>query len=217
MRYTYRDGVGKKGRSKLRFVAALVVMFGGVYLLVNTLSPALPEMNVDTQAVAKKLIAEQPAVGENRIYLPQINVDVPVVDINGNETAALEKGAIHRAPSSGNPQVGGNYVVAAHRFNLGLTPDQTRAKSPFYHIDKLALGDQIYIDYNGKRYAYQVTEKKAVAENAVEIESRTDDDRLTLYSCELAGPKAGRDVVFAKLLGEVAWQGNKPVIKSKQS
>lgn len=214
MRYSHRDGVKQKKQSVVLIGAAITVMLGGLYLLVNTLSPALPSINTDTQVVAKKLVATQPAISENRVYLPQINVDIPIVEIDGNEAAALEKGAVHRSPSSGNPKDGGNFVIAAHRFNLGLTPEKTRAKSPFYHIDQLAVGDQVYIDYEGLRYAYQITEKKAVPETAVEIEEKTTDNRLTLYSCELAGPKAGRDVVIAKRLGTVAWENGKPAIKT---
>lgn len=191
----------------------MFIVLGGVYLLLNMLSPVLPEVGVDTQAVAKKLTTVQPTIGEDRVYLPQINVDVPVNEIGTSETVALEKGAVHRSPSSGNPKEGGNFVLAAHRFNLGLTINQTRARSPFYHIDKLAVGDRVYVDYEGLRYAYEITEKKMVAETAVEIEQKTSDNRLTLYSCELAGPKAGREVLVAKRLGTVAWEDGKAAIK----
>ncbi|NCU40813.1 class E sortase, partial [Candidatus Saccharibacteria bacterium] len=129
-------------------------------------------------------------------------------------TVALEKGAVHRAPDSGDPKTGGNFVIAAHRFNLGLTPNSTRAKSPFYHIDSLEKGDQIYIDYEGKRYVYEIYEKSLVPPTAIEIEQRTEKPRLTMYSCELAGPTAGREVVYAKPIGTVAWSNGKPGIEA---
>lgn len=214
MRYTYSEGIKRKNANpQIIFLAGAALLFG-VYVLVLTLSPALPDITASEQQTAKKLVATKPVVGENRVYIPQINVDVPIVDINGNETAALEKGAIHRAPESGNPASGGNYVIAAHRFNLGLTPAATRAKSPFYHIDKLKTGDQLYIDYEGVRYVYEVYEKKRVAETAVDIEQKTSSTRLTLYSCELTGPKDGREAVFAKPLGVIAWESGKPAIKT---
>lgn len=212
MRYTYREGVSK--HTKLpSLILACGTLGVGLYGLLLTLSPALPIDTNKAEATVKKLVAEQPKIGENRVYIPQINVDVPIVDINGNETVALEKGAIHRMPESGNPKEGGNYVVAAHRFNIGLTPAMTRAKSPFYHIDKLKQGDQLYVDYDGVRYIYEIYEKKRVEETAVDIEARSADSRLTLYSCELTGPKDGREVVFAKPLGKVAWNGDKPAVE----
>lgn len=169
---------------------------------------------VTPDATAKKLVINQPQLRQNRLYLPKINVDVPVVPIDGSETAALEKGAINRASTSGNPEDGGNFVLAAHRFNLGLTPDKTRAKSPFYHLDKVVPGDDIFVDYHGKRYAYKVVEVKSVKPDAVEIEQPTENSRLTLYTCELAGPEAGRDVVIAEPQGIIVWVGGSPKLKA---
>ena len=213
MRYTLHEGAERK-RSKGPIVLAIILLIGGVYLLYNTFSPTLPNFTEDTQATAKKLTSSTPSVSENRIYMPQINVDIPIVDINGNETAALDKGAIHRAPESGDPKEGGNYVIAAHRFTLGITPAQTRAKSPFYHIDQMKVGDQIYIDFAGIRYAYKIFKKETVAATDVAIENRTTDPQLTVYSCGLSGSRDGRDVLFAKLLGTVTWENGQPKIKT---
>jgi LPXTG-site transpeptidase (sortase) family protein len=216
MRYTYRSGVSKtKSRSKLWWAVPVLGLAIGGYMLINTLSPAISVLNGPVDATAKRLVAEKPTLDENRLYIPKINVDVAIVDINGNETAALERGAIHRAPDNGNPMDGGNFVLAAHRFQLGMTPEQTRKKSPFYHINQLQTGDQLYVDYQGTRYAYEVTSKKSVPKEATEIEQRTDDDQLTIYSCVLGGPEAGREVVFAKPIGTVAWDDGAPKLKPR--
>lgn len=213
MKYHYKEGAER--RKSRKWVALPVVgLLGGLYLLANTLSPAVPTVFEPSDSTAKKLVSLQPTLDENRIYVPKINVDVAVVPIEDNEALALEKGAVQRSPASGNPRDGGNFVVAAHRFNLGLTPSQTRAKSPFYHINKLGNGDDIYVDYQGTRYAYKVEERKLVEPTAIEIEERTDDDRLTMYSCELAGPEAGREVVIAKPVGKIVWTNGKPKLKA---
>lgn len=214
MRYTYHAGFERKKNKIVPLILGLVLLLSGAYVLSVSLAPALPDITGDTQATAKKLTVTQPSVGENRLYIPQINVDVALVEIAGNESAALDKGAIHRSPSSGNPADGGNYVVAAHRFTMGVTPQQTRLKSPFYHIDKVAVGDQLYIDYNGLRYAYKVSEKKLVELTEVGIEARTSEPQLTLYSCTLSGSRDGREVVIAKPIGTVAWEDGTPKIKS---
>ncbi len=215
MRYTHIEGIRhkKSGSRGTVVMFSLLSMTGGLYLLYNSMSPMIPRPGNDARATVRKLTAEQPKPHDNRVYIPQINVDIPIVPINGNETAALEKGAVHRAPTSGNPESGGNYVIAAHRFNIGLTPNATRARSPFYHIDSLKKGDQIYVDYEGERYVYEIYEKSLVPPTAVEIEQRTEEPRLTMYSCELAGPAAGREVVYAKPIGTVAWSNGKSGIK----
>ena len=111
----------------------------------------------------------------------------------------MEHGAWWRKPENGNPKDGGNFVLSAHRFIMGLTPQQTLRKSPFYNIDKLTVGDEIIIDYNGVRYNYVISEKQSVKPDAVEIEQLTDQPQLTLYSCTLGGANDGRDVIIAKL------------------
>ena len=218
MHYTYKDGARtKQRRAPWRGVVAgvgAVLLVGGGYLLLNIFSPALPIANGDVSLTAKKLVRDQPQSGENRLYIPKINVDLSVVLANGDETAALEKGALNRVPENGNPKDGGNYVLAAHRFTLGLTPAETRKKSPLYHIDALTNGDQIYVDYDGVRYAYTVIRREKVASTAVEIEKRTETNQLTLYSCDLNGPKYAREVVIAKPIGTVAWEDGKPAIKA---
>lgn len=215
MRYTLHDGAEKK-RRRWPIPLAVVLFVSGLYLLYNTFSPVLPDFAASSEATAKKLTSSQPSIAENRIYMPQINVDVPIVEVIANETEAqaLDKGAIHRAPENGNPKDGGNYVIAAHRFTLGITPSQTRAKSPFYHIDEMKVGDQLYVDYEGIRYAYKIFKKETVAATDVAIENRTTDPQLTVYSCGLSGSRDGRDVLFAKLLGTVTWENGQAKIKT---
>ena len=215
MRYTLHDGTEKK-RRRWPIPIAILLLMSGLYLLYNTFSPVLPDFTGDSQATAKKLSTSEPVIGENRIYMPQINIDVPIVEVASTETEAqaLDKGAIHRAPDSGNPKDGGNYVVAAHRFTLGITPSQTRAKSPFYHIDQMKVGDQMYVDYDGIRYAYSIFKTGTVAANDVGIENTTTKPQLTVYSCELSGSRDGREVVFAKLLGTVVWENGQAKIQT---
>lgn len=182
---------GKIGR-KLWLIVPLLALIGGVYLLVTTLAPVIlpaPSINVSSQSV------QPDAMTENRLYIPKIGVDVLITE--GDSEAALDKGAWHRKPENGSPARGGNFVLSAHRFQMGWTPDQTRDRSPFYHIDKLQEGDEIYVDYNQKRYSYIVTKKYAVDRYAVYIESPSEEAKMTLYSCTLEGEAAGRDVIEA--------------------
>lgn len=171
-------------------------------MLVNTFSPSLPLPGKPDDATVQKLVNTSPGSEGNRLYVPQINVDVAISE--GTTVEALEKGAWHRNPENGDPKKGGNFVLSAHRFQLELTPQQTKAASPFYNIDKLQAGDELYVDWAGKRYAYRIEEKTQVDMTATEIEAKTKDSQLTLYSCDLRGEAASREVVIAKPLGEVS-------------
>ena len=176
-------------------LVAAIMILAGLYTLAVALTPAIiaPNINPTSNKTIKQLQSKA-AITENRLYIPKIDVNLPYT--TGDETV-MEKGAWWRQPDNGNPADGGNFVLSAHRFIMGLTPQQTLRKSPFYNIDKLEIGDKIYIDYSGKRYEYTISKIFAVAPDAVEIEQRTDQPQLTLYSCTLGGASDGREVIIA--------------------
>lgn len=70
-------------------------------------------------------------------------------------------------------------------------------KSPFYRIDTLELGNNVRIFYEGQWYDYTVSKKYEVPDNALYIESTSVEPKLTLYSCSMRGPAAGRYVIEA--------------------
>jgi len=114
----------------------------------------------------------------------------------------LESGAWHRFPERGNPEIGGNFILSAHRFELGWSPQQTRQKSPFYNINRINQGDTIYIDFKAKRYTYEVKRRYQVSPDALSIEAPSTEAKLTLYSysCTLKGSQDGRDVIEAVIV-----------------
>ena len=179
-------------------VVGLVLVGGGLYILSLVTAPiVMPVLNVvkpiDPQTLAR------PDVKDNRIIIPKIGVNIAY----GKGQYALDHGAEWRKPDNGNPVDGGNFIIAAHRFTLAATPAETAVKSPFYHIEKLAKGDKIIIDYDGKRFGYAVNEIRQVEPTQVEIEDKSETAKLTLYSCTLGGSRDGRIVIVAAPLGEV--------------
>lgn len=183
---------------------SVIGILAGAYLMVLVMTPNIPAFFPVEQIEAKSL----PRPQEDRIYIPKIGVNV-LLATGGAE--ALDKGSWHRFPERGDPVQGGNFIVSAHRFSLGLTPGQTRIKSPFYHIDKLAVGDQVIVDFKGKRYGYEVISHNEVKPTQTEIEAPVksgDSAKMTLYTCTLGGESDGREVYIAKPLGEVDANGN---------
>ena len=150
-----------------------------------------PNNNQTTQLLED---TEEETPADPRLYIPKIDVNVPFA--TGDERV-MEHGAWWRQPQNGNPKEGGNFVLSAHRFIMGVTPEHTRRQSPFYHINKLALGDELIVDYEGTRYTYVVSNIYAVKPDAIEIEQRTETPQLTLYSCTLGGASDGREVIIA--------------------
>lgn len=182
----------------LSLIVFVLLIVSGLYVLATTLTPMIsgvtinPEDNSTTQMVAQ---TDDKIPKEPRLYIPKIDINVPFA--SGDENV-MENGAWWRMPENGNPKDGGNFVLSAHRFIMGVTPEQTLRKSPFYNIGKLSLGDELIVDYEGERYTYIIDEIFAVRPEAVEIERRTDEPQLTLYSCTLGGANDGREVLIAK-------------------
>lgn len=179
-------------------LSAIALLGGGLYMLLLVASPLAAPLLV-TKPIDVASLAP-PDKTEERIVIPKLGVNIAY----GKGKAALDRGAEWRAPNSGNPADGGNFVIAAHRFSIQPTPFATIEKSPFYHIDKLDTGDKILVDYQGKRYGYEVFKKFTVKPTQIEIEAHTTNPTLTLYSCELEGSNGDRLVIEAKRLGEVA-------------
>lgn len=179
-------------------LVALVGASTGLYILALSLWPTLvhsPLMQTGRQESVYRKLETSPGLNGNRLYIPQIGVDVAIVE--GNDDSALRQGAWHRQPQYGNPAAGGNFILSAHRFQLGRTPQGTLKKSPFYAIDKLKPGHRLWVDYSNRRYEYIVSRRYAVKPSQVEIETRSSTPKLTLYSCTLRGAADGREVIEA--------------------
>ncbi len=176
-----------------------VCIAAGLYVLLLATSPALQDMS--PRKTWNVPVAHQPeaVLAEDRLYIPKMHLNVTY---KAGDKSVLNDNAWWRHPDRGNPERGGNFIVAAHRFEMGFTPGETRYKSPFYHLDSLTIGDKIYVDYNGVRYMYEVYDRHKVKPNDVAIEDATMDARMTLYSCTFRGSADGREVVFARLAAQ---------------
>lgn len=193
------NAIQKKRKRGLRFgvtgALAIALFAGGAYMLMLVTAPVvMPAVKpIDPAALAS------PQVKDNRVIIPKIGVNIAY----GEGEASLDSGAWWRHPDRGNPVDGGNFILAAHRFEIQPTPQATWEKSPFYHIEKLAVGDEIIIDYEGKRYGYEIDNVNTVKPTQVEVEAPSETAKLTLYSCGLGGASVDRIVLTGKPLGEV--------------
>lgn len=213
MKYTYREGV-RKQKGWQWIAVPLVLMAGAVYGLFNAFAPAIYYVTEPADRTARLLVSTPPNSDEDRLYVPKINLTVGIVPVQVSEAISLEQGAIQRAAESGNPKDGGTYVVTAPRLVLDPIPKQTYEKSVFYHLAKLNKNDDIYVDYAGERYAYKVLDRKKEAASIDDIEERSSDHQLTLYTAEGDDMNDEREVVTAKLTGKVVWINGQPKLEA---
>lgn len=120
-----------------------------------------------------------------RLEIPKIHVDQIVVQ--GTDDAQLRMGPGHY-PSTPVPGAPGNIAIAGHRTTYG---------APFFHLDQLKVGDQIYLITPYGRYTYAVVRDFVVAPNDVSVVKPSKTISLTLTTCNPRYSAAQRLIVQA--------------------
>ena len=123
------------------------------------------------------------------IIIPKIALDTQIYE--GPNISTANKGVWHR-PKSSSPDQGSNTVLVGHRFTY------TQPKGIFYNLDKLTVGDPLALFWNGKEYSYKISDIKVVPPEDVDIESATNSDRLTIYTCTPLWSAKNRLVITAE-------------------
>lgn len=188
-------------RRQIVLAAALIPAVVGVYILLLVLPTAMYIPPADDKVADAPALQPTSTASQDMLYIPKIGLTIPYL-AGGPKT--LNENAWHRYPERGDPVKGGNFILSGHRFQLGLTPGATKRRSPFYHINKLEPGDKIYVDFESKRYTYEVVRRFSVKPYQTEVEAPSDTPKLTIYTCTLKGERDGREVVEARPLAESA-------------
>ena len=144
-----------------------------------------------TTAAPAELIAEQaPSEGEavGRIVIPAAAVDDIMVE--GVDRDVLKKGPGHMTwtPLPGQP---GNSVISGHRTTYG---------APFFYLDQVKVGDDIYVDTGIGRHTYRVREILVVEPTDVWVTEPREGAWLTLTTCTPRYSAAQRLVIVSELV-----------------
>jgi LPXTG-site transpeptidase (sortase) family protein len=186
--------------SALGPILAAVGIFAIVLLLFKApiiLSQLGYNLGKDKPQAATQAGAIIPA--ENTITIPKINVHAPVIYqpsmAEADIQTSLQSGVVHYGSTALPGQVG-NTAIFGHSSNDWWEPGNY--KFVFVLLDKLAPGDQLYIDFQSKRYTYQVTGSQVVDPTDVAVLNSTPTPTLTLITCSPPGTSLRRLVVTAK-------------------
>jgi len=220
----------KKIRRSKHFIpiaAALAVMLIFVFLQYNRVLIATVNAYVSPGAIDPQNIVIDPTgnatVGADpRLIIPKINVDVPVIyDIGNDYTSqmdAMAKGVAHFAipGASSHPGEIGNTVLSGHSSNDLF--DKGDYKFIFAQLDKLAVGDTVYVNYQSKRYTYVITKTEVVKPTEVsKLVYATDKPILTLITCTPLGTSQNRLLVTAEQVSPDPASAAAAPAKSNQS
>lgn len=131
---------------------------------------------------------------ENKLVIPSIGVDTTLQEATyNNYEEALKKGVWRVSDFGSPPDQSRPTILAAHRFGYLAWTNLFRRENSFYNLPKLEIGDTVEIDYQQRKYVYEVYGEG----KGTEITDYSAD--LILYTCEsLTGPE--RIFKYARLL-----------------
>ena len=195
-------------------VAAAALILGRIFFPVikeevkYSFSPQAKNLTVASREEAERKKDEKsdtgiivPADEQFGIVIPKISANakvIPEVDSQNPDIyqRALTKGVAH-AKGSALPDEDGNIFIFAHSGADLL--EANRYNAVFYLLSKLEVGDEVYLFYKGKKYRFQVEEKKNAGVGEVSyLEKNTPENQLTLMTCWPPGTTLKRLIVIAK-------------------
>ena len=195
-----------KRHSKLKpFIVSLAI--GLIFLGLNYNEIAVAQVkqyispgdSISTPVILDPTITEN--VGkENKIIIPKINLDVPVVyDIKGFDEAeiqaGLERGVVHYG-NTAMPGEKGNTVIVGHSSNNYFNSGEY--KFAFVLLFRLENNDTFILNYEGKRYIYKVFNKQVINPNDFSLVQPTNKPIVTLITCTPPGTSWKRLVIQAE-------------------
>lgn len=132
---------------------------------------------------------------ESILYIPKIKVSAPIIwDTPENEILSkLKTGVVHYG-STAKPGEIGNVFIVGHSSGFFWQGNYTQV---FTLLDKLVIGDKIYIKDNDKEYTYQVANIITVKPNQTEVLNPSDKPILSLMTCVPIGTNLKRLIVQA--------------------
>jgi len=183
----------KRVRMILLLLLAFVLLALSVYILVLMFLPKIQKQSPEeVQNTVEQAIKQD----KDMILIPTAGIKAEIAEGDAN---TLDKGLVwHRFPERGDPSKGGNTILTGHSFVWGYTPKQIKEQSIFYNLNEVKKGDEVTVVWDKKTYQYTVADIKEVKPNATDIENKTTDPTLTIYTCTQGGAADGRVVVIAK-------------------
>ena len=143
---------------------------------------------------------------DNRLYIPRINKNVPLVSVPNHQNwnqleqniqTGLQEGVVVH-PVSHSPGNFGNFFVTGHSSYYAW--DKGRFKDVFALLHEVKVGDLVEVYWEGKKYVYKMKAEEVVPPTAVEVLNQPKDKFLiTLMTCTPVGTNKNRLILTGEL------------------
>jgi sortase A len=186
----------------------------------------MPTKNVPKETVASKEIRNETAKsapledGEvvpstPTLVVPKIGVTAPILFIDTYDEATIQEnlknGVVHYFQTALPGKVGNSFITG-HSSNYWW--EKGSYNYIFSNLDKLAVGDQAKIYYEGNKFLYQVSSIKTVEATDLTVLNQTAKPTLTLMTCTPPGTSWKRLIVS---FDQIAPEYKAPTLVTKSS
>jgi len=182
-------------------LVGIILILVSLLIPVRTFAPVV-KSEIKYQANKNKTPELTPVNTDFSIVIPKINANTKVIkNVDPYNSSvyqqALTQGVAH-ASGTATPDTFGNTFIFAHSAGNWYQANQYNAV--FYLLNKLVVGDQIYIYYQNQKYIYLVKELKFVAPTDVKLMNQElSKHQLTLMTCWPPGTTLKRLIIIAEL------------------
>ncbi len=168
----------------------------------SKLTASLPVIaNRPQSELATLLTADRVIPQDDRLIIPKINVEVPIIYSQSTDNVAiledLKSGVIHY-PGTAYPGQIGNVFITGHSSFYWWSGG--KYNQIFANLDKLEAGDLVYLYHGGREFIYQVYDEFVVKPTQTEVLNPTPDPQLTLMTCVPLGTNLRRLIVRSRLI-----------------
>lgn len=131
------------------------------------------------------------------LSIPKIGATAPVIwNVPEDQTQdKLLEGVVH-LQGTALPGNQGNIFITGHSSYYSWVTSPY--KDVFALLEKVSVGDKIYIQYQNKSFTYEVTDTKVVSPNNLSVLEQTPDHNLTLMTCVPIGTNLSRLIVTSR-------------------
>lgn len=159
---------------QIKVAFAIIITFHGVLLLIglyNKLNPPqIPDFEDETMQAPTE-VKETEVSKIDRILIPSIEVEL---ELSTNEGYLRFGGWVQNLNTNNFP-----LVIAAHRFGMNYMSENWDIHQTLFNIQKLKIGDEAEIYWEGQKYVYKVKEIYMGSNN-----KPLKDSEILLYTCE---------------------------------
>jgi len=190
------------------------VTFLGLFLLIFAITnlpmyfaKLKPTEKVNREVVAEKIVKSETAKsaplepGEvvpatPTLVIPKLAVTAPILFVDTYDEATIQtnlsNGVVHYYQTAVPGKVGNSFITG-HSSNYWW--QKGNYNYIFANLNKLAVGDQAKIYYNGNKFLYQVSAIKTVEPTDMSVLEQTSKPTLTLMTCTPPGTNWKRLIV----------------------